>query len=610
MTLLNPCTILLSLYLLTLPHQSILSSTPAVNTSDLSARAHGSVPPAPRAIPLVRKHSQQLLRKRSPHLVKDFALRQADVLINKYPNLSRGSVAPADKPLLRARDPSAAVTSTPYHQLAVQMSSPNTPVAFPLSSSLLADHHSFELATIHDPMIEPHPLLSKNALMNSALTNIANYLRSALRGMSSPVGRSQRCPVALHLPLSNGYADSEYYGVIQVGTPPRPYNVILDTGSSDLWLIGQGAVSSRTGGGLSNIGPPGATSSSAVGTPFTPANSNSFQSKSSTFQITYGSGSASGTVGSDTITQGSYTVTNQAFAVVNKATSGLLSGDVSGIMGMAFQALASTGSAPFWQSAKIDTFAFGISRFVNISTATDVEPGGVMTLGGINNTLFQGDVNYISLKSQSYWLIAMDSVSIDGQVLPGTQSNAVAIDTGTSLIGAPTAVVAAVYAQIQGAKAATGSYQGYYEFPCSANPVLSLTFGGKQYPIAPDDFNVGAVDSDGKMCLGSIFAVESSTSSTSAKPSTSPAWIIGDSFLKNVYTVFRASGDGGPAVGFAMPATGYQDLLRSVGTANGSGVTSNGGTITNARHSPAAPRSIPSFISLVFAVSLISWTLL
>ncbi|KAH9447918.1 hypothetical protein MJO29_011240 [Puccinia striiformis f. sp. tritici] len=519
MTLLNPCTILLSLYLLTLPHQSILSSTPAVNTSDLSARAHGSVPPAPRAIPLVRKHSQQLLRKRSPHLVKDFALRQADVLINKYPNLSRGSVAPADKPLLRARDPSAAA-------------------------------------------------------------------------------------------LSNGYADSEYYGVIQVGTPPRPYNVILDTGSSDLWLIGQGAVSSRTGGGLSNIGPPGATSSSAVGTPFTPANSNSFQSKSSTFQITYGSGSASGTVGSDTITQGSYTVTNQAFAVVNKATSGLLSGDVSGIMGMAFQALASTGSAPFWQSAKIDTFAFGISRFVNISTATDVEPGGVMTLGGINNTLFQGDVNYISLKSQSYWLIAMDSVSIDGQVLPGTQSNAVAIDTGTSLIGAPTAVVAAVYAQIQGAKAATGSYQGYYEFPCSANPVLSLTFGGKQYPIAPDDFNVGAVDSDGKMCLGSIFAVESSTSSTSAKPSTSPAWIIGDSFLKNVYTVFRASGDGGPAVGFAMPATGYQDLLRSVGTANGSGVTSNGGTITNARYSPAAPRSIPSFISLVFAVSLISWTLL
>ncbi|OAV99883.1 hypothetical protein PTTG_01476 [Puccinia triticina 1-1 BBBD Race 1] len=517
---LNPCSILLSLFIFTLSHhQTLSSSTPAPNTFQLSPCDLGSAGSAPRAIPLIRRHSEQLLRKRSPHLVRDYALRQADVLINKYPHLSRGSAVTGDAPLLRARDPSAAA-------------------------------------------------------------------------------------------LTNGYADSEYYGVIYVGTPPRPFNVILDTGSSDLWLIGQGASSSssHSGSGISSIGSPTA-GSSATGSPFSPSSSSSFQSHSNSFQITYGSGSASGAVGTDTITQGSYTVTNQAFAVVNKATSGLLSGDVSGIMGMAFQSLASTSSSPFWQSAKIDTFAFGISRFVNISTATDVEPGGIMTLGGVNNTLFQGDVNYISLKSQSYWLIAMDSVSINGQVLTGSQSNAVAIDTGTSLIGAPTAIVAAVYAQIPGARAATGSYQGYYQFPCSANPVLTLTFGGKPYPIAPDDFNVGAVDSDGKMCLGSIFAVESSSSSSTTKSSSSPAWIIGDSFLKNVYTVFRAAGDGGPAVGFATPANGYQDLLRSAGTANGGGVTSNGGTTTNARHSPAPPRAIPSFLSLLLTFALITWTL-
>ncbi|EFP78010.2 uncharacterized protein PGTG_03966, partial [Puccinia graminis f. sp. tritici CRL 75-36-700-3] len=447
---LNSCSILLSLFILTLSHHQTLSySTSTPNTFELSPRALGSDGPAPRAIPLVRRHSQQLLRKRSPHLVKDYALRQADLLINKYPHLSRGSGAPDDKPLLRARDPSAAA-------------------------------------------------------------------------------------------LSNGYADSEYYGVIQVGTPPRPFNVILDTGSSDLWLIGQGASSSsaRSGSGMSSISSPSASSTSATGTPFSPSSSSSFQSRSNTFQITYGSGSASGTVGTDTITQGSYTVTNQAFAVVTRRLRSL-------------------------------------------------------------SAMYLGDVNYISLKSQSYWLIAMDSVSINGQVLTGSQSNAVAIDTGTSLIGAPTAIVAAVYAQIPGARAATGSYQGYYQFPCSANPVLTLTFGGKQYSIAPDDFNVGAVDSDGKMCLGSIFAVESSSSSSTTKSSSSPAWIIGDSFLKNVYTVFRAAGDGGPAVGFATPANGYQELLRSAGTANGAGVTSNGGTTTNARHNLAAPKSIPSFLSFL-----------
>lgn len=496
-----------------LAHQSTLisSSLTPGNTFHLSTPAASS----PRAIPLVRRHAQQLLRKRSPNLVQEYALRQANVLINKYPNLSRGGPSQTDGPILKARAASAAA-------------------------------------------------------------------------------------------LSNGYADSEYYGLIQVGTPAKSYNVILDTGSSDLWLVAQGATSSSSHSSGVSIGSPTASSTSATGAAFTPSSSSSFKSSSSTFQITYGSGSASGTVGTDTITQGSYTVTNQAFAVVNKATSGLLSGDVSGIMGMAFEALASTNSAPFWQSAKIDTFAFGMTRFVNVSTATDVEPGGVMTLGGINTTLYQGDINYVSLKSESYWLIAMDSVSINGQVLTGSQSNAVAIDTGTSLIGAPTSIVSAVYAQITGAKAASGSYQGYYEFPCSANPVLTLTFGGKAYSLAPDDFNVGAVDSDGKMCLGSIFAVDSS--STNKTSSTAPAWIIGDSFLKNVYTVFRASGDGGAAVGFATPAVGYQDLLRSVGTATGGGVTSNGGTTTNARRSAAPPTSSTSPL-LLLSSSLISWTL-
>jgi len=510
----NPTSVVLSLLVL----GQLAPLTIGRNTFDLGTEAL-----APRAIPLVRRHAQQLLRKRSPIHVQDYALRQADLLINKYPNLSRGGAAPSlpERPTLRARDPSAAA-------------------------------------------------------------------------------------------LSNGYADSEYYGMISVGTPPQLFNVILDTGSSDLWLIGQGASSSsstsRGGGGMS-IGSPTASSTSATGTPFTPSSSSTFKSNSNTFQITYGSGSASGTIGTDTITQGSYTVTNQAFAVVNRATSGLLSGDVSGIMGMAFQSLASTNSAPFWQSAKIDTFAFGITRFVNISSATDVEPGGVMTLGGINTTLFQGDVTYIPLKSQSYWLIAMDSVSINGQILAGSQSNAVAIDTGTSLIGAPTAIVAAVYAQIPGARAASGSYQGYYEFPCSSNPVMTLTFGGKAYAIAADDFNVGAVDSEGRMCLGSIFAVESTTTSSSgSRSSSSPAWIIGDSFLKNVYTVFRASGDGGPAVGFAAPAPGYQALLRSVGTANGAGVTTNGGTTTNARRSAANP--LPSVPYLLLLSSSLAPTLL
>jgi len=80
-----------------------------------------------------------------------------------------------------------------------------------------------------------------------------------------------------------------------------------------------------------------------------------------------------------------------------------------------------------------------------------------------------------------------------------------------------------------------------------------MSFGGTDWKISPLDINVGTVTSG--MCAGAIF-----DAGVLDAGEFSEMWIVGDTFLKNVYSVFRAEP---PAVGFAQLASG---LSSSTGT--------------------------------------------
>ena len=132
---------------------------------------------------------------------------------------------------------------------------------------------------------------------------------------------------------------------------------------------------------------------------------------------------------------------------------------------------------------------------------------------------------------------------VNSTTVSGTSSKKVAVDTGTSLIGGPPEALAAIYAQIPGSsKSTAAAYDGYWQFPCSAQFDISLNFDGIEYPIYPLDFNLGTtgVFNGEQNCLGAFFEITGSTNG--------PKWIVGDTFLKSYYTVFQTSP---PAIGFA-----------------------------------------------------------
>lgn len=96
-----------------------------------------------------------------------------------------------------------------------------------------------------------------------------------------------------------------------------------------------------------------------------------------------------------------------------------------------------------------------------------------------------------------------------------------AIDTGTTLIGGPTNAIQQIYAQIPGAAAGTGNFDGFYTFPCNTQVNVEMTFGGRSWPISPADFIAGQVSAT--QCMGAFFEINNGGGS--------PAWIVGDAFL-------------------------------------------------------------------------------
>jgi len=74
-------------------------------------------------------------------------------------------------------------------------------------------------------------------------------------------------------------------------------------------------------------------------------------------------------------------------ALVDQLTDGLVSSPVSGILGLGWQALASSGATPFWQSLYEGNawdeplMGFYLTRFQNASRGSSQEPGGVFTMG-------------------------------------------------------------------------------------------------------------------------------------------------------------------------------------------------------------------------------------
>lgn len=313
------------------------------------------------------------------------------------------------------------------------------------------------------------------------------------------------------------------------------------------------------------------------------------------FSIQYGVGTADGIWGSEKVSMAGETYDNTTFGEVNHSTAWEGQGtNISGLIGFSWPGAGSLIQdkqfvMPLWYelAKKWGNKAFSMylqRETVTMNSTADMvsmaTPGGVITLGGWDETYFTGEINFIDFtaaakQNLAYWQIPIEGASIRGKQLaiggggrdmPSQQAAEVMFDSGTTLILGPASQVRQFYEPIEGAFEYPRPGSGNYMFPCDSIPKfeLSFRFGGKDYPVYDNDmvaasYSRAYLESFGASgdqfqgaehwCMGAISATDDQN----------PPWIFGDAFLKNVYTVYRADP---PSIGLAAVNPGVNNTFQ------------------------------------------------
>ncbi|KAF9222126.1 acid protease [Gyrodon lividus] len=319
------------------------------------------------------------------------------------------------------------------------------------------------------------------------------------------------------LPLSSlGDHLHRWFGMISIGTPPRDFAVMFDTGSSDLVLPGIGCDASCNGHAMYDQR--ASSTSIQLGMPF---------------NARFGGGDgAFGYQYIDNVTVVGLTVNYQTLGAALHYSEGLRIGKFSGdgLLGMGFQVISHFGHNPFFQNLVNEgqtaepVFAFNFAAL-----------GPELYIGGTNPDMYIGDFTWAPVTQQGFWQVSIDSVVANGRnVLTNVAG---IIDTGTLLILGPLSDVALFYAATGGIPFRVNG--GSYSFPCDAVPRVSFTFGGTSFPLPTENLVVGFDVDNPSRCVGAIVG------------GTYPFWIVGTHFLSSVYTAFDLSNE---RVGFATLA--------------------------------------------------------
>jgi len=310
------------------------------------------------------------------------------------------------------------------------------------------------------------------------------------------------------VPVSN-FLNAQYFSEITIGTPPQSFKVVLDTGSSNLW------VPSQECGSIACY----------LHTKYDSSASSTYKKNGTSFEIRYGSGSLSGFVSQDTMTIGDLSIKKQDFAEATEEPGlAFAFGRFDGILGLGFDTISVNRIVPPFYNM-IDqglldepVFAFYLGDTKDGDTSEAI-------FGGIDESHYTGKITYIPLRRKAYWEVDLDAITFGDATAP-LDGTGVILDTGTSLIALPSTLAELLNKEM----GATKGYNGQYSVECEKRdslPDMSFTLSGYNFTITPYDYVLEVQGS----CISAFMGMD-------FPEPVGPLAILGDAFLRKWYSVY------------------------------------------------------------------------
>ena len=301
--------------------------------------------------------------------------------------------------------------------------------------------------------------------------------------------------------------DFSYFSALGFGSSGKTMYLLIDSGASSTWVMGSGCT----------------TKSCQSHTLFGRADSNTLQTTGKTFTLAYGTGTVSGSAAYDNVDFGDFAV-NVSFGLASDVSNDFLSYPMDGILGLG-RPNSDEGRYPSVFEAIKAARSLNSNQFgVHLSSSADGETDGELNFGAPDTGRYDGSLSFTkTISNGPMWDIGLEDAGFDGQ-LCGFKDRTAIIDTGTSFMLLPPEDARKLHAQIPGWKKDGESYR----VPCSTTKPLQLVFSGVAYNISNTDY-IAKSNAVGEMCPTNIIG---------KKPFDANQWLVGDVFLKNVYTVF------------------------------------------------------------------------